>query len=387
MEVYLLKSSIALTMFYGLYYLLIRKSTHYQLNRFAGLVCVLFSSAFVFLELSPSPSSKAYVGTIYHTMAQQVSQLPVKLTAPAINSINIVLLIYGLGVVFFASRFLIGLFTILRLYYTSPKTRRWGFKVIITDKAVPPFTFFNLLFIHEQILKEDTHEALIIHEQHHRDQWHSIDTILLELFTIVFWFNPFMWLFQRHIRASHEYMADQQVLSNGIDPLNYQQLLFEARTGVTLQLGSYLNNGITLKKRYANMLSPQNKRLQTYLKMLWLAPLMIVLLAFNSLAQQNKTKTLSKAEEKQLLEQLRRLELVIFEIKQNEKAAQTLNLPVKHPLYILKKKQQQYKISPSFVSKLTHSAIADISIMKGKKALDTYGKEGQNGVVIIRLKE
>lgn len=385
MEAYLLKSSIALALFYGVYYLLIRKSTHYQLNRFAGLVCVLFSSVFAFLEFSAATPSKAHVSTIY-TVAQQVSQLPNKLPTPTSNSLNIVLLVYGLGVVFFTSRFLIGLFTILRLYHNSSKTRRWGFKVIITDKAVPPFTFFNLLFIHEQILKEDTHEALIIHEQHHREQWHSLDTILLELLSIVFWFNPFIWLFQRHIRASHEYMADQQVLSNGIDPLNYQQLLFEARTGVTLQLGSYLNNGITLKKRFANMLSPQNKRLQTYLKMLWLVPLMVTLLTFNSLAQQDKVKTLSKAEEKQLLEQLRQLELVIFEIRQNEQKAK-FNQPVIHPLYILEKKQKKYKVSPSFVGKLSVEAVASVSVIKGQKALDTYGKEAKKGVVVIRLKE
>jgi beta-lactamase regulating signal transducer with metallopeptidase domain len=37
-------------------------------------------------------------------------------------------------------------------------------------------------------------ETIVMHEQVHRQERHSIDTLFLELLTMVFWFNPAMWL-------------------------------------------------------------------------------------------------------------------------------------------------------------------------------------------------
>ncbi|OJJ21549.1 hypothetical protein BKI52_13475 [marine bacterium AO1-C] len=390
-ETYLLKSSIALAIFYGAYYLLMRKSAHYQLNRLTGLVCILFSLVFLFFEFDPFARSIIYPEVVY-AMVQQVSFLQGNLSSTMQSEnqpLNLFLTIYWLGVIVFSIRFLWGLFSILRIYIISPKSYLWGFKVVITDKAIPPFTFFNLLFISNKALKKGPQEAIIIHEQHHRDQWHSLDTLLLELLTIVFWFNPFMWFFQKAIRASHEYMADQQVLKMGIDPLDYQQLLFENRTGVTLQLGSSLNNGTSLKKRFTRMLNPQNQ-IQAYWRVLCFIPLMIALLTFNSFAQSNtQVKTLTKAEEKQLMEQIRQLEKIVYDAQMNNKqlALNSVKMPVKYPVYILEKQRKKYKVSPAMISKISLNTIADVHVLKGKKAIDAYGSEAKNGVVIIRLKE
>ena len=391
-EAYLLKSSIVLAIFYGAYYSLMSKSTHYQLNRITGLVCILFSLIFLFIEFNPFSTSVIYPATVY-TVVQQVSSLQSNLSSslqPESQSINIFLTIYWLGVVILSVRFLFGLFSILRFYITSPKSYCWGFRIVITDKAIPPFTFFNLLFISKEALQEGPKKAIIVHEQHHRDQWHSLDTLLLGLLTIAFWFNPFMWLFQRAIRASHEYMADQKVLKTGIDPLAYQQLLFEARTGVAPQLVSSLNNGISLKKRFTNMLNTQNQSKQVYWRVLCFVPMMIALLTFNSFAQTDtKVKTLTKAEEKQMMAQIRQLEKIMYDAKMNNKqlALNSMKMPVKFPLYILEKQRKKYKVSPEMISKISLNTIADVHVIKGQKAIDAYGTDAKNGVVVIRLKE
>ena len=391
-EAYLLKSSIVLAIFYGVYHLLMYKSAHYQLNRLTGLACILFSLLFLFFEFNPFSSSVVYPATVY-TVVKQVSSFQNSLShslQSASSSFSIFLMVYWLGVLIFSIRFLTGLFSIFKFYLTSPKSSRWGFRVIIVDKDIPPFTFFNWLFMSQHAFQNGPEEALIVHEQHHRDQWHSLDTLLLGLLTIAFWFNPFSWLFQKTIRASHEYMADRQVLKTGIDPLAYQQLLFETRTGVAPQLGSNLNNGISLKKRFTNMLNPQDQNTQVYWKALCFIPMMIALLTFNSFAQTDtKVKILTKAEEKQLMTQIRQLEKLMYDAQMNNKqqAFNSMKMPVKFPLYILEKQRKKYQVSPAMISKISLNTIAEVHVLKGKQATDAYGTGAENGVVVIRLKE
>lgn len=391
METYLLKSSIALVVLYSMYALFMKRSTHYQLNRITGLFCVVFSAVFLFFQVDFFPSSVVYPAEVYTAVQQTIhwQEGVVKPTQNPSATFNIYYLVYWIGAGLFFLRFLIGLFSLARLYWLSTKCRCWGFKVIAVKKEISPFTFFNLLFISKQTLKQTSCNAMIMHEQYHRDQWHSLDTLLLEVFTIIFWFNPVIWLFQRDIKATHEYMADQQVLRMGVDIVDYQQLLFEARTGVSLSLGNYLSHHTSLKKRFTKMLEVQNKSLNSYLRVLLFLPWMLGLLVFNSFAQSDtKVKKLTKVEEKQLLQQLRQLEKVMYDIKTNPKTAQRLDLKsaVKHPMYILERQQKKYKVSATVISKISLNTIAEVHVVKGKRAIEQYGEEAQKGVVVIRLK-
>ena len=63
-------------------------------------------------------------------------------------------------------------------------------------------------FINREVLHESQLQEILIHEQCHVEQKHSIDVMLSELFTILCWFNPFAWLLKREIRLNLEYLAD-----------------------------------------------------------------------------------------------------------------------------------------------------------------------------------
>ncbi len=73
--------------------------------------------------------------------------------------------------------------------------------------------------------------AIINHERAHIHLQHSFDMIFFDLFTCLFWFNPFSWLLRREIQSVHEYQADEQVLNNGIDAKQYQLLLIRKSVG------------------------------------------------------------------------------------------------------------------------------------------------------------
>lgn len=55
---------------------------------------------------------------------------------------------------------------------------------------------------------------ILIHEQTHVRELHSLDIILVQLVILLCWFNPFSWLIRSEIRMNHEYLADKQVVTS-----------------------------------------------------------------------------------------------------------------------------------------------------------------------------
>ncbi len=60
------------------------------------------------------------------------------------------------------------------------------------------------------------------HELAHIKQLHAIDLAVCEVFTLLHFFNPLVWLLRRDLKLIHEYQADQAVLNKGIDAQKYQ---------------------------------------------------------------------------------------------------------------------------------------------------------------------
>ncbi len=259
---YLLHSSASLIILYAFYHFIVKYEYNHQLNRFAGLSCLLFS---ILLPVIPKIdlfesnilASKVY-STVYGSYDIQESLSKVAFH----DSVSIYFIIYMVGVGIFSLRTFIGLATLIYYYFKSSKYHLRGFTVVTLNKRISPFTFFNVLYIGNQSVKNEDLDILLVHEQVHLDQFHSIDTLIMEFLTIIFWFNPAIWFFQRAIRAEHEYLADDEVLKKGICKLDYQRLLFQTKTGVSAQLGNYfLRSKRTLIKRF-KMMTRKNKNLK-----------------------------------------------------------------------------------------------------------------------------
>ncbi|MBX2843670.1 MAG: hypothetical protein KTR26_18010, partial [Flammeovirgaceae bacterium] len=247
---YLLKPSISLILLYAIFNVTIRYEFNHQINRFIGLTCLLFSLALPFIPSGNLLETNVYTTQFYSTVYETYNVQEGLSKVTPNNSVSIYFMIYIIGVGLFLLRSLLGIATLMYYYFKSDKNHLRGFKVVTLKWNASPFTFFNILFIGNQGLKEECLDAMLVHEQVHRDQYHSLDTLILEILKIIFWFNPAIWLFQKDIKAEHEYLADEQVLRKGFNMLEYQQLLFEARTGIAIQLGNYLSNKTSLIKRF-----------------------------------------------------------------------------------------------------------------------------------------
>lgn len=101
-----------------------------------------------------------------------------------------------------------------------------GGVAIIHVNGVEPFCFFGLVYLDPNYEKA----PVLLHEKGHIHYKHWIDLVILEIITIVFWFNPFVWLYKIALRHQHEFQADEFVIRKGIAPIQYLQSIMSIIT-------------------------------------------------------------------------------------------------------------------------------------------------------------
>ncbi len=111
----------------------------------------------------------------------------------------------------------------------------------------------------------------------HIRERHWIDLSLIELLTVIFWFNPFSWLFERAIKQNHEYLADQGVLKSGKSPVRYQALLVNQLMGMQV-IGITNNLNFAIGPTRLKMMTKQKTPKLKLLHLLWALPAIVLLL-------------------------------------------------------------------------------------------------------------
>lgn len=289
-ELYILKSTSLLSMLYLAYWLTIRNGSKYSLNRIFLLISLLLSAIVPILSFIP----KDIVSDSYRNILEPLvinADLVSTSSAQTGNTLSLLAIIFLGGTTYFCLRFFSNISRIFYLYYRFPKYEFNGFKAVILDTDQAAFTFFNLLFISRSDYESGDFKEVIIHEKAHRDEYHSIDIILLEIMTIIQWFNPFLWAFKISLKSEHEFIADNKVLKNGFDKIMYQKLLFEKASGITsLNLTNHFNHSL-LKKRL-KIMSTQKSKSKVNVRYLLSIPSIILIFSLfaanhNSYAQLN----------------------------------------------------------------------------------------------------
>ena len=194
----------------------------------------------------------------------------------------VVLIVYGVVTCVLLLRFLWQLFSIILLKNNSQTAYIHGTEVYVLTNDEGPFSFFNWIFINPERHKSDEIEEIMMHELTHCQQLHSIDIIFAELFCVVFWFNPFVWLLKREVRLNLEYLADNSVLANGKDNKEYQYHLLGLtyRKNVATITNNF--NVLPIKKRIKMMNKKETKGILKAKYVLYI-PLVAMLLAVSNI--------------------------------------------------------------------------------------------------------
>ena len=295
MLLYLVEINIITIFLYGFYRLLFTNDTFFSWRRFMLLNTYLIALLVPFADFSNwiriHEATQNMASTYAETVLSEATSLPSKATVLSWNTI--LLWIYMGGVCMFLLRFVIQLIGIYRLAKKTEVSTIKGIKVHIIEKNESPFSFFRWIFVNPEVRYESQLQEILIHEQCHVEQKHSIDVVLAELFTIVCWFNPFAWLLKREIRLNLEYLADLYVVQVGCDQKSYQYHLL----GMTYHknVSTILNNfnDLLLKKRI-KMMNRRRSRLIVKAKYTLLIPVTATLLVVKNIESVAHSLVLNK---------------------------------------------------------------------------------------------
>lgn len=284
MIMYLLKLNIALILLFSFYKLMFTGDTFFSWRR-ATLIGMYFVAILVpVMDFSAWLSNSEGMTSIANEYATVV--LPAVSTSSQGGEVLlwelVVLIVYGVVTCVLLLRFLWQLVSIILLRNNSQSSYICDTEVYLLTDDEGPFSFFDWIFINPERHKSDEIEEIMMHELTHCQQLHSIDIIFSELFCIIFWFNPFVWLLKREVRLNLEYLADNNVLANGKDNKEYQYHLLGLtyRKNVATITNNF--NVLPIKKRIKMMNKKETKGILKAKYALYI-PLVAMLLAVSNL--------------------------------------------------------------------------------------------------------
>ncbi len=277
MEIYLLKSAVSLTILYSFYWLLLRNETYFKWNRVYLITSIIISLISPLINLTIFDKAGASISNIIQPIIVTTQNSIIRED----HSLSILSIIYISGAVFFTLKFLSKLSQIYYMYHRFKKVQYDGFRAVLVDGNISPFTFFSILFLSRSDYEKGNISEIVVHEREHKEQLHSFDVILLEIITIVQWFNPFLWLIRIALRAEHEFIADSKVLEKGYDKVAYQTLLFEKSLGV-IGLGVTNNFNYSLLKNRLKMMTIKKSGSTAIAKYIFTLPLLLSMCLFLS---------------------------------------------------------------------------------------------------------
>jgi TonB family protein len=271
MIIYLIKVQILLLFATLVYMLFFNRETNFSFKRYFILFSVLIAFVLPLLKvpalLSPEISQSI------------VQQLPVNNTAEAdlyidprlfdegekLSSQDFFLIAYTAVALILLLKFFFQVGSILYFIGKNKYSLRKenGYYIAEINGKLPTFSFSNFVFLNTSDW-ENEHERLQIltHELEHIKQGHTFDIMLLELASIICWFNPLIYFLKKQTRAIHEYLADAKVLDQTRDSGYAKLLVRSALSSTQLRLANQFHNSLTLKR--LNMMKTVKKNISKW---------------------------------------------------------------------------------------------------------------------------
>jgi len=280
MFAYIIKSSILLAILYGSFALLLSRETFHRFNRLALLGVLVASMLLPAIELNiQKPSYLCYEEAVVPHVeitavptqdieqniaspqpilpsAEEMTQVPTF----RIDIMQVVICLYCFSLLASLVIFFMQLFRLWEEIRSGLRTKdEFGNTVIIRGGNFAPYSFLHYIIISASDY-EHLRRPILAHEQAHIRMRHTYDLLLLEVVKALQWFNPFVYLLGRDLKAIHEYEADNAVLNFGIDAKTYQLLLVTKAVGGRLQTVCNNLSHHSLKKRIKMMHTHNSNR-------------------------------------------------------------------------------------------------------------------------------
>lgn len=227
--IYFIKSSALITLFFLVYHFLLHKETFFNTNRWFLLIGLavsvvlplFFIKKIVYIE--PTPINWDELIQIPQNSATTVSQT---IESTPINWFLLGFWMYGIVALLLLLKVIYNSFSLYKTLHKRQIHRKERFLLVDVEEDIAPFSFFNFIVFNSKLYTETELQSILSHEKIHSAQKHSIDVLFTKLFSIVFWFNPFMQLYKKAIVQNLEYIADHKAIEVN-DKKSYQLTLLK----------------------------------------------------------------------------------------------------------------------------------------------------------------
>ncbi len=279
METYLFKFSACLALFWLVYVLFLERQNMHQFKRFYLLGAVVTALTIPLLTIThyiEPVITDLEVSPLFIPMETSLVEIPQE-QATFWNLETVLWLVYGIGVLLFTIRFTINLIKMYNRISKNETVVERSFIYVLLSECRIPHSFFKYIFFNKSTYEANAiPKEVLLHEETHAKQLHSLDIIVIELLQIVFWFHPLIYILKHNIKLNHEFLADQAVLKLGTDTKTYQNILLQFSSNTQdYELSSAINYS-SIKKRFTIM-KTQTSKTRIWLSSLLLLPIIAIL--------------------------------------------------------------------------------------------------------------
>lgn len=231
--IYLLKSSGLIAAFFLSYHFLLRKETFFNSNRWFLLAGLLTSALlplfFIKKIVLVQPKICTEITPLSAEACTKVAQgvMPV---AEKTDWMQLIAIGYAAVVVALVLKVLFNVISLFRLLRDKQVEKRERFAFVDLREDIAPFSFFNFIVFNSSLYTQSEMESILLHEKVHSRQKHSFDVLVAKIFSVLFWFNPFIWLYKKAIIQNLEYIADSKAVELIEDKRVYQKALLKVVT-------------------------------------------------------------------------------------------------------------------------------------------------------------
>ena len=267
-----------LILFFVVYVIFLKKDTFFQYNRWFLITGLLASLVLPLVIL------RKIIWVERPKIIDSFDAMPIEQTQQTSNQITENIVVFDWNLIFMIGYFTVMMILFVKLFFEYYSYKRIlknkisiiknGIKTIEMSENINPFSFFKTIVLNPSLYSEIELKAIIAHENVHVRQFHSVDVLVSKLFTIVFWYNPIMWIYRKFMIQNLEYIADNKAVDNN-NFKQYQYTLLKHTTNVSCVALTNPFYQSLIKKRIV-MLNKKPSTRANHLKLAIIAPMLAI---------------------------------------------------------------------------------------------------------------
>jgi len=251
-----------------------------------------------------------------------------------------------------------------------------GWKIVVTDRNVSPFSWIGTIVLSEKYYASiDT--TVLKHEKAHIRHGHPLELMVVDFMSLFQWFNPAVWVLRRDLCLVHEQQADADVVKSLSDARPYQfMLLSQSQGGLAFNIvASFNGNGVESR---IDMMNRKRSGRRQLLRFFYLPVIICMSLTLTANVAYDKVS----AEPETAVQPDSIKGVNIFTTPMGEVPFPFGGVPTrtdgKEFLYYLDGK----RVDRATIENLSYSDIKSHTLVRDKAAVDLYGPEAENGVLV-----